>query len=231
MLTWLATVLLLNSYSRRFGKIKYWSIVSLPLVYFLSQFPLFFLNLFDPLLNADPVLYTTILSVIFVVSKAAGGILFGIAFWLLARTLGPENVVREYMIVAAMGFVLLFVSDQAPVLVNAPYPPLGLASISFIELGSYMILIGIYSSAISVSEDSKLRQSIRAFALRESKLLDSIGTAQMEREIERKVIAITKQTQERMVEETGIESSLTEEDMKQYLEQLLKEVEKGRQQR
>jgi hypothetical protein len=122
-------------------------------------------------------------------------------------------------------------SDQAPVLVNAPYPPLGLASISFMGLGSYMILIGIYSSAISVSEDSKLRQSIRAFALRESKLLDSIGTAQMEREIERKVIAITKQTQERMVEETGIESSLTEEDMKQYLEEVLKEVEKDRQQR
>jgi hypothetical protein len=220
--------LLLNPYSRRFGKKKYWFIVSLPLVYFLSQFPLFFLNLFAPLLNADPVFYGIVLSVIFVVSKAAGGILFGIAFWLLARTLGRENVVRQYMIVAAMGFVLLFVGDQAPVLVNAPYPPLGLASISFIGLGSFMILIGIYSSAISVSEDSKLRQTIRNYTLKESRLLDSIGTAQMEQEIQKKVITLTKQNQERLAEESGIQPSLTEDDMKSYLQEVIKEIQKGR---
>jgi len=55
-------------------------------------------------------------------------------------------------------------------------------------LWAYMVLIGIYSSAISVSEDSKLRQSIRNFAIKESRLLDSIWTAQMEQEIERRVI-------------------------------------------
>ena len=33
-----------------------------------------------------------------------------------------------------------------------------------------------------------------------------------------------------MVEETGIQSSLTEEDMKSYLEQVIKEVKKDRQQ-
>ena len=38
-----------------------------------------------------------------------------------------------------------------------------------------MLLVGIYSSAISVSHDIKLRQSIRKLAVKESKLLDSIG--------------------------------------------------------
>ena len=42
--------------------------------------------------------------------------------------------------------------------------------------------------AISVSEDSKLRQSIRHVALREPKLLDSIGIAQMEQEIQKRVL-------------------------------------------
>jgi hypothetical protein len=40
------------------------------------------------------------------------------------------------------------------------------------------------------------------------------------------VIALTKQNEDRMIEETGIQSSLTEEDMKQYLEQVIKEVKK-----
>jgi hypothetical protein len=231
ILTWIATVLLLYPYTRKYGKIKYWIIVSLPLVYFLGQFPSLSLNLFSPLLNTDPVFYGIVLSVIFIVSKAAGGILFGIAFWLMARTIGRENVVRQYMIVAALGFVLLFVSDQAPVLTNAPYPPLGLASISFIGLASYMILIGIYSSAISVSEDSKLRQTIRSLTIQEPKLLESIGTAHMEQEIQKRVITLTKQNQERLAEESGIQSSLTEDDMKSYLQEVIREIQKSRQQK
>jgi hypothetical protein len=142
----------------------------------------------------------------------------------MARTISREIVVRQYMIIAAIGFVLLFVSDQAPVLVSAPYPPLGLASISFFGLASYLILIGIYSSAVSVSEDSKLRQTIRGLTTKESKLLDSIGTAQMEQEIEKRVLSLTKQNKDRLAEETGIQSSLTEEDMKQYLEEVISEV-------
>ncbi len=228
ILTWVATVLLLHSYTRKFGRIKYWIIVTLPLIYFLSQFPSFSLNLFASLLNTDPVFYGIFLSVVFIVSKAAGGILFGIAFWLIARTISRDNVVRQYLIIAAVGFVLLFVSDQAPVLTNAPYPPLGLASISFMGLASYLILIGIYSSAISVSEDSKLRQTIRGLTSKEPKLLDSIGSAHMEQEIQKKVLEFTKRNKDRMAEETGIQSSLTEEDMKSYLQEVIKEIQNAR---
>jgi Tfp pilus assembly PilM family ATPase len=88
-----------------------------------------------------------------------------------------------------------------------------------------MMLIGVYSSAISVSEDSKLRQSIRNFAL-ESRLLDSIETEQMEQEIQRRVLTVTRENQERMAEESGIQTSLTEEDIKEYLEQVLNEIKK-----
>jgi hypothetical protein len=107
---------------------------------------------------------------------------------------------------------------------DAFYPPFGLATVSLMGLAAYLVLVGIYSSAISMSEDSKLRQSIRQFALREAKLLDSIGTAQMEQEIRKKVLAFTKQNQDRMTEETGIHPSLTDEDVKAYLEQVINEV-------
>jgi len=63
-------------------------------------------------------------------------------------------------------------------------------------------------------------------ARKESRLLDSIGTAHMEQEIEKRVIALTKQNQDRMAEETGIQSSLSEEEIKQYVEQVIREVKK-----
>ena len=115
------------------------------------------------------------------------------------------------MIISAYGLALIFGSEQALILANRPYPPFGLATISFLGLSSYLMLIGIYSSAVSVSVDSKLRQSIRNFAIKESRLLDSIGTAQMEREIEKRVLAIAKRNQNFMAQETGIQSSLSEE--------------------
>jgi hypothetical protein len=55
-----------------------------------------------------------------------------------------------------------------------------LVTISFMGLSSYLLLLGVYSSAISVSEDSKITSIDQTVALREPKLLDSIGTAQME---------------------------------------------------
>lgn len=181
-------------------------------------------NLFSSFLVSEPVLFSTLYTLTFTLSKPVGGILFGIAFWYLARKLGDKNVIRNYMIVSAYGLVLVFVSNQASVLVSASYPPFGIVSASFMGLASYLVVVGIYSTAISVAEDSSLRRSIRSFAIKESKLLESIGTAQMEQHIKKKVIEFTKRNQEKIAEETGIQSSLTEEDMRQYLEEVISEV-------
>jgi hypothetical protein len=226
MLTWVATALLLRHYSQKLGRIKYWIIISIPLVYFLSQFLTLFLNLFEPLLQSNPIFYSIVFTLVFTLSKPAGGILFGIAFWTIARSLSQSAAVRNYMIISAYGFVLLFISNQGIVISAAPYPPFGLATIAFMGLSSYLILVGVYSSAISLAQDSKLRQSIRKFAIKESKLLDSIGSSQMEQEIQRKVIIMTKEHRDRMMEETGVQSSLNKEDINQYLEEVLKEIQK-----
>jgi hypothetical protein len=88
--------------------------------------------------------------------------------------------------------MLLFSSNQVSGLTLVPYPPFGLVTVSFLGLASFLVFVGIYSSAISVAQDSTLRKSIRGFAIEETRLLDSIDTAQMEREIEKKVIGLTK---------------------------------------
>jgi hypothetical protein len=201
-------------------------IVSLPLIYFLLQFLPSTLATISSLPQSEFVFF--VYTFVFTFSKPVGGILFGIAFWVIARTLSHTSIVRDYMIISACGLVLLFMSNQAVLLVNLIYPPFGLVTVSFMGLSSYLLLLGVYSSAISVSEDSKLRQSIRQSILAEPKLLDSIGTAQMEQESEKRVLALTKQNQDRMAEESGIQSSLTEEDMKEYLQQVIEEVKKDR---
>jgi polyhydroxyalkanoate synthesis regulator phasin len=48
----------------------------------------------------------------------------------------------------------------------------------------------------------------------------------MEQEIHRRVIKITKEKFNKITEETGVESSVTEEDMKQYMNDVLKEIKK-----
>jgi hypothetical protein len=109
-------------------------------------------------------------------------------------------------------------------LLPLPYPPFGMATISFVGLSSYLLFVGIYGSAVSVAEDSNLRKSIRKLAVKESKLLDSIGEAQMEQEIQKRVIALSKVTERIMTEQTGVETSLSEEDAKEYIHEVLIEL-------
>jgi hypothetical protein len=216
--------MLLRHYSQKLGRVKYWVILSLPLVYFLSQFVYLFMNIFAPLLEQNPIFFSILITLIFTLSKPAGGILFGIAFWTVAKNTSQSSVIRDYLTISAYGFVLLFISNQAVILITTPYPPFGLATIAFMGLSSYLILVGIYSSAISVAQDTKLRQSIRKFALKQSKLLESIGSAHMEQELQRRVMHLVKNSSDKMTEDTGVQLSVTEEDMNQYLNNVLNEI-------
>jgi hypothetical protein len=226
VVTWIATVLLLHSYSRRLGRARYWILVCIPLVYFLSQFQFLFVDLFTSFRISQPILFGVAYTLFFDATVPIGGILFGIAFWSVARKIG-RNAVKRYMMITAYGIMLLFSSNQAASLALVPYPPFGLATVSFFGLSSFLIFIGIYSSAISVAEDSQLRKSIRRYAVDESRLLDSIGMAQMESEIEKKILTFAKRNQEKMAEESGIQSSLSDDDIKRYLGQVLQEVRKS----
>jgi hypothetical protein len=225
---WFSTAILLYYYSERLGKTKYWTALGIPLLFFISQFMPFFVDFFSSFRQSEPILFSLIYTVIFTLSKPVGGILFGIAFWIVAKSLPHNSIARDYLIISAFGIVLLFTSNQAIILVSFTYPPFGLVTISFLGISSYLILVGIYSSAISVSQDVELRKSIKKHALNEVKLLDSIGTAQMQQEIERRVMTFTRKTRDSMVEETGITPSISDEDIKKYLDDVLLEVRKKR---
>jgi hypothetical protein len=223
MLWWIATVSVLRSYSKKSQK-SYWFVLSIPLLYFLIQFQPLFQSLFSSFIASQPVLFSITYTLVFTLSKPVGGILFSISFWAMARKLSDNNAVRNYMVISAYGLILVFVSNQAVVLVSAPYPPFGLATASFMGLSSYLLLVGIYSSAISVAEDSKLRQTIRKLAVKEAKFLGSIGTAQMEDELQRRVMKLAKEQHDVLTQQTGVEPSLDEDELKQYLYETIQEI-------
>ena len=189
------------------------------MAYYLLTFPLFTLGFFTPSENSNA--ETNIL--IFSLSDIFTGILFGLAFLSVARTLKMDTAVRNYMIIAAYGFLLFYIAGAATVF-QAAFPPYGLVSVSFTGLSCYLIYNGLYFSAISVSQDTTLRQSIRKSVMEQSKLLDSIGTAEMEKEVQKRVLTVLKKTSADMKERTGVEASMNEGEMKDYVELVIKEL-------
>jgi hypothetical protein len=91
------------------------------------------------------------------------------------------------MMIIAYGFILFFTATSATISAVG-YPPFGLVNILLLGPFSFLILNGLYRSAICVAEDVKLRQSIRRLARREFTLLDVGATAKVQREIQNKVM-------------------------------------------
>src|SRR5215218_3972521 len=225
LLLWGSSAMLLHTYSKKLGKVKFWTIITIPMASFISIFVIvtpFVMSYGSS--DMDTIFKIIVVDALgYVLPAAVSGILFGLPFWMIARSLSYSSALKDYKIIAGSGFALFGLAITGSVML-ASYPPLGLASVSFVGLSSYLILMGIYSSAISMSEDVKLRQAIRKSAIDESKLLVSIGSAQMKQKIEKKVLEMAKDHAASMTEQTGVQLSLTEHDMKQYLSTVLKEI-------
>lgn len=214
LLKWVATALLLYHYSQKMGKIKYWMLISLPLAYFAGTY-LDDYNLYEPHTELGALywdLYTSL-------NSTAGGILFYIGFVVAARHFHGNTTIKEYLIMCGFGFLLFFSAGQST-LANTLYPPFGLATMSLYGLSTYMILLALYSCAISVSEDIELRKSIKKSTLRESKFLDSMGSAHMEKDFTRRMMLRAREEQkERLQKSAGITSSLTDDDIKNIIKE------------
>jgi len=163
---------------------------------------------------------------IFSFAGILSGIIFGAAFLSVARTLRKDSILRNYMIIAAYGFVLFYISGSATA-AQAAYPPFGIVSVSFVGLSCYLIYIGLYSSAVTVSQDTALRLSIRKSLTDQSKFLHSMGTAHMEQELQSAVLKIAKKHSDVMTQNTGVEASMTDTDIKEYMSMVMDEIHKS----
>ena len=97
-----------------------------------------------------------------------------------------QQSVRKYLMLAAYGTMLLLSSTLAVRIISSPYPPFGIATITLLSIASYSMLIGIYFSAVFVSQDTKLRKAITKSSniSKQLRFMKNIGRSQMEDEIQ-----------------------------------------------
>jgi hypothetical protein len=55
LLMWIATAIFLSQYRHKMGKIKYFSLMSIPLIYYIFPLQGYFGDVFFPLLQSSPV--------------------------------------------------------------------------------------------------------------------------------------------------------------------------------
>ena len=223
LVTWFATVTVLHSHSNKLGRARFWALVLLPLLYFVGEFYPLILPLLAQYRSSDPVTFTIIFTIIFSMIKIAGAFFFGIGFWYMARRIQQKSL-KSFLNISAYGLILLFVTNQAIVLLNTLFPPLGLMTACFVGLSSFLLLVGTYSAAVSVSNDVKIRKAIRNSIEKESELIGDIGDAELDMELRAKVFSMMDKLSRRLQEDTQVESSLTDEDIKDYTTKVIQEV-------
>jgi hypothetical protein len=222
-LTWYATLTILFNRIWKINKL-FLLILFIPLFYFLIQYISIIYDLFSPLIVENPYQYSSWLTILFTLSQPVGGILFGIAFWIMSKNIPKKYPAREFLITSTFGFIILFISNQAVLLTSTPFPPYGLISVSTLGFSTFLIYMGIYLSAISISKDAKLRNIIKRIALQYNVgLLENIGSAQIINEIEEKAFALldNKKYNEDNNEKI-VKSDIGE--MKHYINEILVEI-------
>jgi hypothetical protein len=232
---WLGTVSLFYAKIRSYRKnrIKIWALAFASLSsYLIAILPTLAYLPTNQFIFDDQTLLS--FRILFKVAVIMSGVFFGIIFIFISNSLskmnGEESTAKEpissYARFCAYGIVILTcITVSQPY--NVTYPPFGLLSTSYTALASYIIALGFYSLAISFSSDYSLRKTIDN-EIKEAILLSKMGKAQMMTDLENRVVELSKKNQEYLNQQTGVESSLTEEDAKQYLDLVLNEIESVR---
>jgi hypothetical protein len=222
---WLATSFLLKNYtknySRKIGKGKYWIMASLPMIYYLSSFSLI-LDFLSPFIFQYPYL-NNMFSYLFGGSKQVGGLFFALSFIVMCKNIGNINL-KHYLTLAAVGIMILFSSIQISILHIIPYPPFGLSTLSMMPISSYLVLVGIYYSARSISYDKELLRKLEKHIKNEPEsFLNAMGSSEWRANLEVTVNNLASNFQE---EDEDVSSELSIEDVRHYISEVMKEVKK-----
>ena len=223
VMTWISTIILMRHFSSHIGKKKYWILVAVPLIYFLSQFQTNLSDFLYVYFKDQSITFGIVIATFFNLSKPVGGILFGLAFWSLSRSI-QKPVIKDYMAISGCGMMLFFTANQPVFLTIFSYPPFGISAICLIGLSSYLIFLGIYSSAISISSDTALYKIVRRSIADSTNFLGAIGSAEEINKIEKRAINLTNNLADKIKIETGIQPSVEEADIKEYIKEIMSEM-------
>jgi hypothetical protein len=218
---WVATAALLSQFKYKMGRLRFYLLMSIPLLYYLFPFQGYFGDIFFPLLVFSPLFFTVFYILVFSGTKQVGAVFFGLTFW-SASSLVYDERIRRYLLVSSIGMVIVFTSIELAPLQYRVYPPYGLVTEAYIPLGAFLLFVGIFASAIQISRNTELRKEFYKSASGQLDLFKNIGISQMEKELEEKVKAMQKNSE---AWETPYESEeLEAENAKRILIDVLNEL-------
>jgi len=217
---WIATITLLYQYRFKVGRIRFFVLISIPLIYYLVPLQDYFGNVFSPLILSSPIAFGVIYVLTFSATMQIGALLFSLAFWTASSIVSNERV-RNSLLTSAIGMALLFGSIEIATLQYKIYPPFGLITEAFMPLGAYLLLVGIYTSATNVARDAKLRKEFYKSAMSQFNLLKTIGVTQMEKELLKEYKPILSRSKE--LEEPRYQP-LEQSDVKEIIHDVLQEL-------
>jgi len=131
---------------------------------------------------------------------------------------------------------ILFGSIEIDTLLYATYPPFGLVTVSFIPMGSYLVLTGITLSAALLARDKELRSEFYRSAMSQLSLLKTIGVTEMENQLIKSYKSLEKQTRSLDTKESrfekdnvrevlhGLVDELDKDDVREILHDVLTDV-------
>jgi hypothetical protein len=122
------------------------------------------------------------------------------------------------MVIAGWGIFFIFSANQAITQIIKPYPPFGITTVTILNMAAFLVALGIYNSATLVSANNSLRSYIHQKAL---KLLNPIGRAEMEKEIQKTVFKISE---DKVIANISRNESLDfdENELKKYMKEIIK---------
>ncbi len=219
LVIWVATMALLNQYKYRIGRIRYYALTAIPLIYFIFPFHTYFANLLSPFVLNYPIAVSVMYTILFSATKQVGAFLFSLSF-LIASTVIPNDSVRKSLLISCIGMTILFSGVEITPLHFKVFPPYGLITEAFIPLGAFMLLVGIFTSAINVSQDAELRRDFRKSAMAQLTLLRTMGITQMEKELMKNF----KLAEQLTADLETTQEYYSEENVKQIVHEVLEEL-------
>jgi hypothetical protein len=218
----------LRYFKDQIGRAIFWTIIILPPVLFLT-------GVFGPQFlksTGSYMVYMESQFLIFRVIGTAGWVaadfVIAYAFILVAKTLGRQITSSRiktinYLIIAAVATILISPTTNNWI-TNNSYPPFGAIQRAFLVFASFLFSLGIYSVALSVAQDAELRQLARKY-VKEYSLLDTLGNAQENAEIMRKLVKLIHQHADAMEKETAVESPMLDDnEVRHYIDLVITET-------
>jgi hypothetical protein len=179
---WVLTAFLLYDYFGRNNRLKFWIILSIPIIFFLIQFFPITLKLLISLYLLNPSLFLPLYTILSTITTFIGASMVSITLWLLIRKI-PNKSFRNYLMLVTFGLLLVLTSTQQTPFPRFLFPPFGLITILFIGLAIYLLFMGFYSASLHISRDMSL---IRNFAdrIHQYGFFRNIAKSQLEQEIQ-----------------------------------------------